>query len=591
VTGTPLRSLAAEAVQALREDRSGVTFILALAWLGMWSNDMAFLVDRGMDSVSTIAWAIGTSASGMILCVLLCALFLAPPFPPGARPALLLATFAVSGAYRALVLGLVFLPGAWDAIAWLAAARALTSVVWLSTGTMLDLRLRQARDQRSLLTTEHRRLVQTRARTAAAVAATDAELGRVRASTRTAIADLSRRLVPGVDAASLSECIDLIDRLVDREVRPISHDLARMPDELAPSEVGPQRVPGTMRSLLRSWRLGEPFQPLLVGVVCLPVVVGSVLAIPPHQFVGTVMLQAMAAFALQLVMLLVARFVVEPRLAGMSGRAAVATLACVYAVMFVVGVVGVIAGCPGLVEPHLLPPSLAAILGGVAAATAQRQLEADAAARMVRLTDLELRQSRLRLWAQRRRLAVALHGRVQANLTAAGLLLQQGRDELLSTGRLDAGLMNQVRVAMEAAERIDTRTPGSVRDRLEQVALVWAGIMDVRLDLAPEAEVRLTDDVDAADACVEAVRELFLNAVRHGGAVAAAVQVGVAGPDLVSIGVTEHAPRERVEAAAGQGMGHSLLDSLAVTWATREEAGARTTTVLLAAGSPALPTL
>jgi anti-sigma regulatory factor (Ser/Thr protein kinase) len=177
-----------------------------------------------------------------------------------------------------------------------------------------------------------------------------------------------------------------------------------------------------------------------------------------------------------------------------------------------------------------------------------------------------------------------LHGRVQANLTAAILLLQRTRAEYAASGILDVRLIDQVRDAMQAAWQVDSRSPGSASDRLERVAGVWAGIMPVRLVLGDAARARLDADHDSGDAGVEVVRELLLNAARHGGATGAEVAIDAADSDLVRIRVRETGGRAVADQPQGTGMGGTMIDSVADRWWVQVEGPERVTTVLLPTG-------
>ena len=274
----------------------------------------------------------------------------------------------------------------------------------------------------------------------------------------------------------------------------------------------------------------------------------------------------------------------------MRSRTALLVTTTVYLVQYLLGLAGLLlmtqAGFRSSLDPYLVPPLLGSVLCVVAALYELRVEEGRAAQRVIAQTEWDLRRTRQRLWAQRRRLALALHGRVQANLTAAGLVLRQAKAGLEATGELDAALIDRVRSTLELAAQLDGKPSRTVEERLALVTGVWAGILTVELQLRPGGLRLLSANDDAADACVEVLREILLNAVRHSAADRAQVVVGAAGPALVGLRVLE-VDAGRTPAAAesdGTGVGRSLIDSLAVDWAVLDEPQQRVTVALLAGG-------
>lgn len=539
------------------------------------------------------SFAIGVIAQGVMVVVLRLA------FPPvldrladgtGRKVAAAVAGYVLAGALEGSVL-LVFTPTDVPFLAtWLLPVRIVSAVSWYSAGALLANRMLRARRQRIELTTEHERLLRTRRRTSEALAEADRSLAEVRAATKESLVEIDRRLDGNLDAESLDELTDFIDKVVAHQVRPVSHDLARMPDDLTAPEVERlwlgwrELVPATLRRLPTA----HPFQPALVAIVTIPITIAGLYLPEPHH-IDLDSLDSLAAITAQLLYLVAARALLAEPLRKMRPRIAIPVTFTVYLVQYLLGLAGLLlmtqAGFRSSLEPYLVPPLLGSLLCVVAALYELRVEEGRAAQGVIAETEWDLRRTRQRLWAQRRRLALALHGRVQANLTASGLVLRQARSGLVETGELDAALIERVRSTLELAQQLDG-TPGrTIEERLASVTGVWAGILAVDLQLRPGGLRLLSTNDDAADACVEVLREILLNAVRHSAADRAQVVVGAVGPSLLCLRVLEVAAgRTPTADSDGTGVGSSLIDSLAVEWAVVQDTERRVTVALLAGG-------
>lgn len=539
------------------------------------------------------SFAIGLIAQGAMIFVLRLV------FPPvlarladgtGRKVAVALAGYVLAGAFEASVL-LIFTPTAVPfRSAWLLPVRIVGAVSWYGAGALLANRMLRARRQRIELTTEYERLLRTRARTSEALAEADHSLAEVRAATEESLVEIGRRLDGDLDAKALDDLTEFIDKVVAHQVRPVSHDLARMPDDLAAPEVERlwlgwrELVPGTLRRIPTA----HAFQPLLVAIVSIPLTIAGLYLPEPHH-IDVDSLDSLTAVTAQLLYLVLAKVLLTEPLRKMRARAAVLVTMTVYIVQYLLGLAGLLlmtqAGFRSSLEPYLVPPLLGSVMCVVAALYELRVEEGRAAQRVISQTEWDLRRTRQRLWAQRRRLALALHGRVQANLTAAGLVLRQASAGLAATGELDATLIERVRSTLALAEQLDATPSRGVEERLSLVTGVWAGILAVDLEVRPGGLRLLSGNDDAADACVEVLREVLLNAVRHSEAERAQVIVGSVGPSLIGLRVLEVAAgRTPTGDSDGTGVGRSLIDSLAVDWAVLAEPGRRVTVALLAGG-------
>ena len=503
-----------------------------------------------------------------------------------------LSVYAVAGGLRAAV-WVALTPstaGFWTDWARLAPSRVLGSVIWLAGSALVVHWLGQVRRQRVDLAAQYLRLSSTRRQDAAGLAEADEELAAVRATTQAALADIRARLTPQLGEAELRGTVAVIEDVVARLVRPASHELAAMPAGLA----APAREELWLRrreivpAVIRAWPKAAPYQPLLVAALCLPMVLAAELVPPPYD-AGPVGLIGLAGLAIQVALLVPARFLLAPRLRRSGAHVGVAVVAASYLMLFAIGLgtLWVVRDLqPASSLEALLAPALVTVgSGGIAAATLVHSREAARARAVIRRTQWDQRRTRQRLWAQRRRLAMALHGRVQANLTAAALVLSAAGDSLEAGGSLDPAVIAQVRHTLTLAAWIDNAPPGAPRERLTSIADVWSGVLQVGLELRPQAEELLDVSRDVADAAVEVLREILLNAVRHGGAASARVVIGLDRGSMVCLRVAERRSGPRPSRASQEpGLGRSLIDSLAVDWAEQDAAEGRITVVLLAGG-------
>lgn len=121
--------------------------------------------------------------------------------------------------------------------------------------------------------------------------------------------------------------------------------------------------------------------------------------------------------------------------------------------------------------------------------------------------------------AERKRLALLLHGAVQGRLAAAAFSLDQakndGGDQLGNALRL----LDQVKQDLDQAfEAPSTSAAVSVEARIAQLKADWEGILEIEFDLERESIVYLDGFPRAADNFVRTVEESASNALQHGGA-------------------------------------------------------------------------
>lgn len=582
------RRLTSVMVTALQGDPPG-PLGLTVALSGMLVSDLAFNLRHQVDLLGAVVVAVATQIVVGVVCVAVLGWLAGLRIDAVLRPAVVLGVFTFCGVLRVTLLVVSNRNPSWAL--WLGHVLPTTigTIAWFAVSAVLLEWMNRAATQRMRLDQAYRELSATRASTTAALAATQTQLAEVTTNTRASISELGELLRDGVTPSELDQCIERIGVLVDREVRPSSHQLAQMPVEVR-SEPSASLWPTAgvrVAAMVRRWPTARPFQPGTVAVLTIPVVFAEVVMAPAEVRLALAE-RSLLGLGVQFAALTIAAVALTPVLRRLPLRAAIPLAFASYVGMYLIGVVLLMrdadAGVPTPLGAHLFPSVYAFLAGGVSAASAQYRAESARAERIVSLTGANLSRTRQQLWARRRRLALALHGRVQANLTAAGLLLQRVRDRFAEDGAMDVELIDQVREAMRFAWRVDSRSAGSTRDRLERVTTVWSGIMAVDLTLSEHAANLLDRDEDSADACVEVVREILLNAVRHGGATKADVSVRTGGSALIRIQVRESAGGGPAPRRTGTGLGESMIDSVASRWWVRQDGPERVTSVLLPTG-------
>ncbi len=509
---------------------------------------------------------------------------------PWARVATVVA-FTVGGVVRELVVLSLGQPQdpAVSPILWLA-ARAASTALWLTAAAIIVDWQRRSSQQVARLGGELQRLSDTRDEAALELARTRAQLADVRTRVTEAIDAIRRALVADSSPPALESTAGQLAAAVDDLVRPSSHQLARAQVRL--------RVPQPAVDVRQSWReqaLGIarawpgalPFQPVAVAWISIPLSV-TMMAIHPLSWASTI---SVAGIGVQLVLLWAADRALPARLVTWPAPIAMSVVALVYAVLLVVGLVSLTIatdlGAPRLPQAALLPFVTAVTVGGASAVHAERRRAELATETVISETEWSVSRIKEQLWAERRRLAITLHGHVQATLTACEVLI---RNWLANPALLPStDLLSRIDDSLVGLADL---TPPPLGDTVEsagaRIASVWEGILAVRWSVSADARAALDSDPDCQDATLEALRELLLNAVRHGGATRAEVSVVLLNGRTVRLTVVEtgspRTPAPRLARNEGRepGIGLALLDDISLDWLVRQLPDRRITDVLLA---------
>lgn len=191
----------------------------------------------------------------------------------------------------------------------------------------------------------------------------------------------------------------------------------------------------------------------------------------------------------------------------------------------------------------------------------------------VAATEADLRASNARLqasaalagsvlWHEERRLSRALHGPIQAAVTAAAMRIDAG----------DEGGAERLLVDAIGHLSLDAQEQRGVAEALADVAAAWDGLCTVRTHLDPSLERQVDARPPLAASFIDICTEACSNAVRHGGAEHVVVVARRQGDALELVVSDDGAP---TGAQSPGGLGTAMLDDVTLEWHRRRE-GQRT---------------
>jgi signal transduction histidine kinase len=163
------------------------------------------------------------------------------------------------------------------------------------------------------------------------------------------------------------------------------------------------------------------------------------------------------------------------------------------------------------------------------------------------------------LWAARRNWSLVVHGSVQASLTAA-LTRLNAADADEKTNEL-------ARKDLERAMAALTNPPAVELDlnkAIEQLVDTWQGVCDIEFEISAELKEIASHDSGLALCVNEILKEAISNAVRHGDARNAKVEMKLIDGDVVEVRVSNNGTPPRRDLR--KGLGSALLDELTLAW-------------------------
>lgn len=441
------------------------------------------------------------------------------------RPVLAVATFAVLGAARQAALGAIAWALGYDAAFSLMVPWAFTGAIYGAVAlSVIAIVVDLARDH---------------AKTMGRLSDLQASLDEVTLMETARLSDLEAQFLAEAEA-SVMAALDGVRRtgtssaqqasralrdIADAVVRPLSHQLA---DEGAWTPPATSSTPtsatsGRARTVLAALQPVAPLGPvLLLEGAGLPFMLTRLGALPAlvNVVVGGAVLYLASAL-------------VQRRLARSGGAArrvitlALAYLCCAALACFAVFLSFAALGWPTsfLTVVLVVYPMLALALSTAAAIELQRRAMEDASAVLVAHQAQVVDRLRIRIAAARRRIADALHSRVQAEIVAAALALAQADRVQPARDDIDV-LVERVSTALRGSIS-DVPRSGDARTRLDDFALLWEGVLNVTYYCSDDGWQTLDADAALQDSVADVVAEALTNAVRHGGSSWARVALSV----------------------------------------------------------------
>ena len=542
----------------------------SVTWLSFWLTFAAVLIGSLFVTITGISWSTRVAINGVGHLVLWAPLVLARWFTLRMDPErrttiawIIVGAFVAGATLRTLVVGTIF---SWfmgpESALWLQRASGsfiTIGIVFVLTAYTVS----GAREQRRRIQ-ELDALQSELKESAAQVQAGIQERGvqsveRVRGILEAELATLQSK-----DAGADVESLERIARDV---VRPLSHDLADVP------AVEPASLPVTMLKV--SWikvldlaARGRPLRPRAVWLLMFVLVVGAIAVYPPA--------------AVRFLLLPPATFVVVSLVNPVAGRIiGTRSVGVRFTILVVTSVVcGLIMGAVGYLVMVGMPIQLGAVLGAIffvtiftlgasvnSAIDTSRQVvidQLDFAAAQLRRNLALVNQVR---WFQDRALSLALHGPVQAAISAAAYRLGSA----MKSGEVTPELVDQVR--SDIAAKLDvlgdsTREAVPFAEGISSVVTTWDGVCQVEPVIDPDVSTLLEGDAPLRACLVAIATEGVSNAVRHGGSTAVDLRMSIdddAG--VVLVDMASRAPhREDLPPLRTSGLGMRQIDDCAITW-------------------------
>ena len=542
----------------------------SVTWLSFWLTFGAVLIGSLFVTISGISWPTRVAINGVGHLVLWAPLVLARwvtlRMDPERRTTIawiILGVFVVGATLRTLVVGSIF---SWlmgpDSALWLQRANGsfiTIGIVFVLTAYTVS----GAREQRRRIQ-ELDALQSDLKESAAQVQAGIQQRGeqsveRVRDILEAELATLQLQDA-GADVQSL-------ERIARDVVRPLSHDLADVSAvEPAPLPVTPLKV--SWVKVVDLATRGRPLRPLAVMLLMFILVFGA-MAVYPTAAVRFLLFPPATFLVLRLVNP-VAERVIGTRPVGVR-----------FTILVVTSVVcGLILGAVGYLIMVGMPIQQGTVLGAIffvtiftlgasvnAAVDASRQVvidQLDAAAAQLRRNLALVNQVR---WFQDRALSLALHGPVQAAISAAAYRLNSA----MKSGEVTPELVDQVRADIKAKLDVlgdSTREAVPFAEGISSIVGTWEGVCQVEPVIDPDVS-RLLDGDAPLRACLVAIAtEGVSNAVRHGGSTAVDLRMSIdSDAGVVLVNMASRAPhRQELPPLRTSGLGMRQINDCAITW-------------------------
>lgn len=368
------------------------------------------------------------------------------------------------------------------------------------------------------------------------------------------------------DSTPPDRIADELFRIADEIVRPLSHGVFEepLPSVLPSAPEKPPRV--SVRNFFNDVTSAAPFQPviqtLIVGLICAPV------AILLSTVLGVVLL--VGCVGLVFVITHLGRTYLTPVLTRWPLLLRVVVLTVLFAIPLATFVaVVVIPGVTGVgPETALLAygASLGALLGWLPAIAEGLRFSRQRFIHDLEPLDNGLEWFRVRaqsqLWLDQKRLALALHSDVQATVLAAAMQLKKAVGE--SPKKLQ-GVIDRVEETIRASLLLEptTNKAKKLKTLVGTINQTWSSLLTLSVDANPDVVLALESDGLALEVVSEVIKELHINAFKHGRATQCVVTMTQATRDTLQLRVCNNG-LPLPEPVPGWGLGGRFLDTVSL---------------------------
>jgi signal transduction histidine kinase len=359
-----------------------------------------------------------------------------------------------------------------------------------------------------------------------------------------------------------------LQRLASDVVRPMSHDLAAALTERECDPI-PAQPRVTWRQVVGQMAEGAPLRPVpTAALMALFLITPSIGPLGARGLVLAAVLSASILLLSWLANAALSRLL--PRLRAMGAILATA-VAGVFVGFLSAGSIALLVPDPAVARVFFLAGGIfvsvvALVIATVAAVLReQRVSERELAERTEQLRRAVVRLRQVQ-WFQGKALSRALHGPVQAAVTAAALRLDAAVRSGASTADLLPTVRADLRTVIDVLD-VDASEAVVLDEAIARVIGTWDGLCSVSVDVADDAHALLRSDPVLASTLVDLLTEAVSNAVRHGGASEVTVRVVLEETGILELEVGDDGRGPSPEARLG--MGTRLLDECTLDWARR----------------------
>ena len=172
---------------------------------------------------------------------------------------------------------------------------------------------------------------------------------------------------------------------------------------------------------------------------------------------------------------------------------------------------------------------------------------------------LEMTLFEQQVWAARKHWSLVVHGTVQAALTAALTRLNSpdANEKTLDLAKKD---LDRAITALTSAPAPELKFQPALRELIS----TWQGVCEIEVAIQSDLKKIIAKDARLSMCVNEILKEAISNAVRHGDARMANVEMKLNDSGLIEMLVTNDGTAPK--ANSRKGLGSSLLDELTLSW-------------------------